>query len=94
MPVEKTYLGDSVYAAFDGWGVTLTTENGLPGDPSNTIVLEPEVVTAFLTFVEQLKRSMDMRRGRCTLCKAVVYYYPDTEACPECLCKTQFEIMG
>lgn len=41
---DKTYLGDSVYAAFDGFGVVLTIENG--GDPQATIVLEPEVIHA------------------------------------------------
>lgn len=40
----KAYLGDSVYADFDGHDVVLTTENGM--GPSNTIVLEPEVMTA------------------------------------------------
>jgi hypothetical protein len=41
---RKVYLGDSVYASFDGWYVTLTTENGY--GPSNTIHLEPEVLEA------------------------------------------------
>lgn len=48
---EKTYLGDSVYASFDGWAITLTTENGMPDDPSNTIVMEPGVVDACLLFI-------------------------------------------
>jgi hypothetical protein len=39
----KKYIGDSVYADFDGMRIILTTENGLPTDPSNRIVLEPEV---------------------------------------------------
>jgi len=26
----KVYLGDSVYAKFEGYGIVLTTENGLP----------------------------------------------------------------
>jgi hypothetical protein len=47
---EKTYLGDSVYAAVDAAGcVVLTTENGL--GPSNTIVLEPEVLIALWHWV-------------------------------------------
>ena len=45
---QKTYLGDSVYAEFDGYGVVLTTENGM--GPSNTIVLEPEVIFKLLEF--------------------------------------------
>ena len=50
----KTYLGDSVYAEFDGNGIVLTTENG--DGPSNTIVLEPEILTALNNFVERIKQ--------------------------------------
>ena len=49
----KVYIGDSVYAQESshapGWAVVvLTTENGMPGDPSNEICMEPEVIEAFL----------------------------------------------
>jgi len=39
---QPEYLGDSVYLERDsrGIGVVLTTRNGLPTDPSNTIFLE------------------------------------------------------
>lgn len=50
---KKVYLGDSVYAEFDGFGIKLTTENGL--GPSNTIVLEPEVYGNLTEFVLSLK---------------------------------------
>lgn len=50
----KTYLGDSVYAEFDGFGIVLTTENGMGA--SNTIVLEPEVLRALNEFVERTKQ--------------------------------------
>lgn len=49
----KTYLGDGVYAAFDGYEITLTTENGI--EVTNTIVLEPEVLSALYVFVEFIK---------------------------------------
>jgi hypothetical protein len=49
----KTYLGDSVYVEYDGYVIILTTENGLPIDPSNLIVMEPEVVASFLKFLER-----------------------------------------
>lgn len=42
----KSYLGDSVYADFDGYYIILTTENGLPNDPGNVIALEPAVLDA------------------------------------------------
>lgn len=49
MERKKTYLGDSVYAAFDELGrIVLTTDNGY--GPSNTIVLEPEVFGALGEF--------------------------------------------
>jgi hypothetical protein len=41
---KKIYIGDSVYAEFDGYHVKLTTENGYPDDPRNTIYLEPAVL--------------------------------------------------
>lgn len=46
----KTYLGDSVYAEFDGFGIILTTENGFATDPSNKIVMEPEIISALNQF--------------------------------------------
>lgn len=44
--MNKQYLGDGVYAAFDSetLDVTLTTENGF--EVTNRIVLEPEVLDA------------------------------------------------
>jgi len=48
---EKEYLGDSVYieqGSFQG-EVILTTDNGL--GPSNTIVMDPNVVEAFLKYI-------------------------------------------
>ena len=50
----KDYLGDSVYADFDGLSIVLTTENGY--GPSNTIVLEPEVLMALDRYRERLKQ--------------------------------------
>lgn len=53
--MNKVYIGDSVYAEFDGYCIVLTTENGMPGDPSNRIVMEPEVVNDFFRYVNSLK---------------------------------------
>lgn len=52
----KVYLGDSVYAQFDGHGILLTTENRLPTDPSNRIYLEPEVVNGLLVLLDAIKQ--------------------------------------
>jgi len=56
MSLNKMYLGDSVYAEYDGFAIILTTENGYDDDPRNRIVLEPEVYTALLEFVKRLKK--------------------------------------
>lgn len=36
----KTYVGDSVYAEWNGHEIILTTENGYIDDPRNRIVIE------------------------------------------------------
>jgi len=51
---SKTYIGDSVYASFDGYHVILTTENGLATDPSNRIALEPDVLVALNIFAKKV----------------------------------------
>jgi hypothetical protein len=51
----KLYLGDSIYADWDGHGIVLTTENGYLDDPRNRIVLEPQVYAVLLEFVRTLE---------------------------------------
>ncbi len=53
-PNRKVYLGDSVYANFEGSSIILTTENGYPDDPRNRIVLELEVYQALLAYVKSI----------------------------------------
>jgi hypothetical protein len=55
--INKAYIGDSVYADFDGQRLILTTENGM--GPSNRIVLEPEVCSALWTYVRHLKLQLE-----------------------------------
>ena len=45
----KRYLGDSVYAEMRDGMLVLTTENGW--EISNTILLEPSVVSHLLSFI-------------------------------------------
>ena len=53
--MNKQYLGDSVYVEFNGHKLVLTTfENGDENDPSNIIVLEPEVQLALAEYIEKL----------------------------------------
>ena len=54
---NRAYLGDSVYAEFDGYHVVLTTNNGYPDDPRNVIALEPAVYSSLLRFVGHVTRS-------------------------------------
>jgi hypothetical protein len=53
MENPKIYLGDSVYAEFDGFGIWLTTNNGYPDDPRNKIYLEPQIVHGLSQFLER-----------------------------------------
>ena len=48
----KDYLGDGVYADFDGFAFTLTTENGV--SVTNTIVLEPMVMSALARYAKRI----------------------------------------
>lgn len=61
--VADEYLGDSVYVGqLEQWpqALVLTTRNGLPTDPSNTIVLEPEVLRALVAYAKK-KMILDVR---------------------------------
>ena len=46
--MEKTYLGDAVYADFDGYHIVLTTEDGIR--VTNIVCLEPQVLDALDRF--------------------------------------------
>lgn len=47
---KETYLGDAVYASFDGWHIWLRT-----GDGNNQrIALEPEVLKALIDYQKHL----------------------------------------
>lgn len=50
--MTKAYLGDSVYADWDGYQVVLTTENGM--GPSNTIYLEPSVCVVLAEYCRKM----------------------------------------
>ena len=50
---KKEYLGDAVYAQTDGYGIILTTEDGIRA--TNTIYLEPDVYASLVRYVERLR---------------------------------------
>lgn len=54
---QPEYLGDSVYAEWDGYHVILTTRNGYPDDPRNRIALEGEVWAKLVEYAERVERA-------------------------------------
>lgn len=52
MTNAETYLGDGLYASFDGWQIKLRTPRD-GGD--HEVYLDTQVCRAFLDFVESLK---------------------------------------
>lgn len=50
--MEKRYLGDAVYLEPNGYGVILTTSDGI--QDTNTIVLEPAVIVQLLRSCREL----------------------------------------
>ncbi len=48
---KKIYLGDGVYATFDGWNIWLRV-NSI--DASEAVCLEPEVIAALFLFLKSL----------------------------------------
>lgn len=52
--MNKEYLGDSVYVAYDGFALILTTENG--SYATNSIVLESEVYLELVRYVKKLRK--------------------------------------
>lgn len=49
----RAYLGDSVYAHFDGFAIVLCLDNGR--GPHSEIVLEPAVYAALIRFAERIR---------------------------------------
>lgn len=57
---RKNYLGDGVYVEYDGFGLVLTTEDGV--SVTNRIVLEPEVWHSLEEYVKLLQDSSEAER--------------------------------
>jgi hypothetical protein len=49
MKIEKEYLGDGVYADYDGFHIILTTENGM--ETTNEILLDPRVCISLQNYI-------------------------------------------
>jgi hypothetical protein len=50
---ERVYLGDGLYAAFDGDRVVLTAKNG------NLVYLRTDVLAALRAYAERLRATLD-----------------------------------
>ena len=53
-PYEE-YLGDGLYADFDGYQIWLAANDRVSGNPTDKVALEPGVIDAFFRYVEKLK---------------------------------------
>ncbi len=51
MTAEDVYLGDGLYVGFDGYQVKLYSHNGV--HPTNSVYLEPEVLRAFVKWLQE-----------------------------------------
>ncbi len=56
---NETYLGDAVYASFDGWQIKLRTGDG----NDQVIYLEPGVWKALSDFVARLRSDEEVAGG-------------------------------
>ena len=56
---EPVYLGDGVYAMFDGYHIWLRTGSHEEADATNAIALEPSVFEALLDYRRQLVESLE-----------------------------------
>lgn len=64
MSSDKVYLGDGAYVDFDGYNILLTTEDGIKA--TNSIVMEPEVLSSFLVYINRLmKRNGSSLKEHC-----------------------------
>lgn len=52
---KKEYLGDGVYAAFDGFGVWITSEDGI--DATEAIYIEPSTFESLQRFLSRMKEN-------------------------------------
>lgn len=53
---NETYLGDGLYASFDGWQFCLRTPRG---DDDHVVYLEPGVLAAFQRYIKEARDNYD-----------------------------------
>ena len=60
----KQYIGDSVWADFDGYRIVLTTENGIPSRPSNKIAIEPSILKALNRYHKWVREELKNKKQK------------------------------
>jgi hypothetical protein len=56
---HASYLGDGVYASFDGWHIWLRTGSHEARDATNSVALEPAVFNALLEYQRKLVETLE-----------------------------------
>ena len=51
---RETYIGDGIYASFDGWQIGLRAEHE---DDVDVIYLEPDVLKTFIDYCNKTRRT-------------------------------------
>lgn len=51
--MEKIYLGDGAYAAFDGNSIIVTAEDGIRA--TDTVILDTEALLALIAFAKHVR---------------------------------------
>jgi len=54
---EPRYLGDGVYASFDGYYIWLRTGSHLDAEATNRVALEPSVFAALVKYERDVARA-------------------------------------
>lgn len=53
MQIKKEYLGDGLYAEFNGYQITLKAND--PISPSDVVYMDEDVIASFIRFVDSIK---------------------------------------
>lgn len=61
---DPEYLGDGVYATFDGWHIWLRTGSHEEASATNSIALEPSVFAALLKYQRGLVERVEKKEAR------------------------------
>lgn len=65
--IGPRYLGDGVYASFDGYHIWLQTGSHHEHEATNRIALDPEVFTALLQYQGAVNRAIAVAQAHATI---------------------------